>query len=200
LDIVNEIKAKATLQRDRPTDTASNETSDCHFYVHVNFRTQADWSGCSRHVFPIHLAIASSCMVVLGQGCGEPDLRTQSFLLDPLATLLASRSARGALALERSKIEMCGVDGGECLNPDASIGFFRSHIRPDEIGLALGWYTSSELAAKIATSAIPSHAFNYRAEGNDNDNDISMLIYHFDLSLYDPSSPLKKIDKLLGSP
>src|SRR5262249_46565276 len=98
-------------------------------YVHANFRTQADWSGCSRHVFLIHLAIASSCIPVLGQGCGRPDLRTQSFWLDPLTTLLASRSARGALELERSKIEMCGANGGECLNPDASIGFFQSHIR-----------------------------------------------------------------------
>jgi hypothetical protein len=89
--------------------------------------------------------------------------------------------------------------GGECLNPDASIAFFRSHIHPDQLALPLGWFVTQELAAKIATSAIPSHAFKYREKGNDNENDISVLIYHFDLSLYDPSSPLK-IDELLGSP
>ena len=79
------------------------------------------------------------------------------------------------------------------------MGFFRSHIRPDELNLPLGWYISPDLATKVATSAIPSHAFDYWAEGNDNDNDIARLIYHFDLSLYDPCSA-QKIENLLGSP
>lgn len=199
LDLINEIEVIPGYELAMAEDQGLAPDVACVLQVHDHFAADVEWSGCERNIFLIDLAIHSSCISVVGQGCGDPDQTSQSFLMDPMRVLLASRSARGALALERASIERCGTVGGVCLNPHASQGFFRSQIEPDELGLPLGWYISREMAEATAAAAVPEALFRYRAQPDEIANDLANLIFHFDLPLYAPGA-LPSADDLIGSP
>ena len=194
LDFINEIRVIAGQQeRDAKRDPGYDA---CRLFVADNFRTKVSWQGCAVHVFPIHLAITSTSL----DPEEDKSVLSSSFLLDPVTTLLSTRRSRGRLALQRASSELCGTSGGECVSrPDGSIGFLTSHISPDALNLPLGWYLSRDHVKQIEREAVPAQAFNYRAQGNDNRNDMSILAYHFDTSLYGDDATLK-IDDLLGSP
>ncbi|MER9791699.1 hypothetical protein [Mesorhizobium sp. M0213] len=203
LDLINEMKAIANVQQYKEKNYQDAENSSCGLYISENFRKNVDWNGCSIHVFPIHLAITSSSLNPVERQeeadrlLGRAD---SSFLLDPVTTLLSTRSSRGVLALERASMELCGTRGGECISkPGGSLGFFVSYVSAKELELPLGWYISAEKIKRIEEQAVPAHAFSYRTEGNDNDNDISRLIFHLDMSLYGDDAELK-VEDLLGSP
>ncbi|MBY3397366.1 hypothetical protein HFN88_32540 [Rhizobium laguerreae] len=200
-DYINDLKIISSLHQAGDEIEKQRCGRDRYLIVAENFRKNVKWDRCSVHVFPIHLAIASSALGWEAQKKAAEGLGlSSSFLIDPLTTLLSTRSARGTLALNRANLEHCGSRGGECMmNLKASMGFFLSAISPGDLELPLGWYISQEKVRSIAEQAIPSQAFDYLVEENDNENDISRLIYHFDLRLYGADAN-PKVEELLGAP
>lgn len=179
-------------------------TSKCRLYVARNFRKKVKWSGCDSHIFLIHLAIISTDIDAAEEAAADeqhPSSPAQSFLFDPITTLLSTRSSRGALALARSREEQCGEGtGGICLaHTDASLGFFRSTISVDELDLPLGWFISRAAVGQLSDAAVPVAAFNYKAGPENSDNDIARLIHHLDLSLFAKGAK-PSVEELLGSP
>jgi hypothetical protein len=133
----------------------------------------------------IHLALASSDP--------EPttgvatDKVSQSFILDPIAALLATRGSRGEIALQRADLDRCGtgISGAECLaEPGSSMGFFRNDISPQEWKLPLGWYMSSHKFNMMLTRAAPLTTFDYRQNLTDDRSDLELMIFHLDPALY----------------
>ncbi|MBD9544523.1 hypothetical protein IB276_34355 [Ensifer sp. ENS04] len=173
-----------------------------------DFHTQVAWRKCEIRVFPIHLAIASNDKPEpkdddeFWQQQTTPFSGRQSFALDPLSTLLATRGSRGEIALSRADLELCGtkLPGADCYaNPDSSFGFFRNDIRPEEWQLPLGWYMPSALFDVLQSGSINREIFNYHVKKEVASTDLEYLIFHLDPTLYregaDPS-----INDLLGGP
>ncbi len=75
------------------------------------FHEQTTWKKCEVRIFPLQLAIASNDNPP--EDPFEPQLvgfeGTQSFSLDPIASLLATRGSRGEIALSRADLELCGT-------------------------------------------------------------------------------------------
>lgn len=158
----------------------------CRIHVARNIHAPADWKGCEIHIFPIHLAITTTG---IQSEDGPPHAVTQSFLLDPLMTLISTRSARGRLALLRAQEDQCGTSGAVCVeNPDATSGFFMSQISPVELGLPLGWFIRQREASAIASGAIPSDVFGYRATSEAVGSDLGHFILHLDHALWMPGA------------
>jgi hypothetical protein len=181
----------------------NGEAWDCRLYLVRNFRTQVEWSGCDLHIFPIHLAITSTDIDAADEPASDEEPVSnlpQSFPLDPIAALISTRNSRGALALSRSHEEQCGTSGGICAaHTEASLGFFRSAISAQDLGLPLGWFMSLDGVKRLAFAAIPTDSFRYREGTEFNQNDIAPLLHHFDVSLFaDGAKPDSK--ELLGGP
>ncbi len=183
IDLIRDLRIAEALQV--ADEKAGNVPSDpvCRLYVARNIDARADWSNCAIHIFPIHLAITTTEinpeeLVALTAG-------RQSFLLDPLATLLASRSARGLLALKHAQEEQCGTLGAVCIEqPEATSGFFTSYISPVELALPLGWFIRREEAQAIAEGAVPAKIFQYRASREAVGHDLAHLILHLEPALW----------------
>lgn len=199
LDLANEIRAIGALQAENARQGHPAEGDKCRLYVSDNFRTKVPWSGCNKHVFIVHLAITTTC-ISTEEDCSDGKVATSSFLLDPIFTLLSTRSSRGALALQRASIELCGTIGGECtMRPAASLGFFRTYISAEGLRLPLGWHLQKGATQAIRDAAVPPDIFNYRTAkaGEYSQSDLAYFIYHFDVALYDGrTSP--KIEDLFG--
>jgi hypothetical protein len=169
-----------------------------------NFHEQKAWKKCEVRIFPLQLAIASNDNPP--EDPFEPKLvgfeGTQSFSLDPIASLLATRGSRGEIALSRSDLELCGtkLPGAECYgNPGSSFGFIRNDIRPLEWELPLGWYLPSALFEVLHSSALDQEIFDYRNHRRAQEDDLEILIYHLDTALYgDGADP--SIGDMLGDP
>ena len=201
-DIISALRRIESVQ----TNDAADGTDDgwkCRLYVARNFRKKIKWSGCDIHIFPIHLAVTSTDIDAAEETPSKETPQAnpaQSFLFDPITTLLSTRSSRGALALARSRDEQCGTDNGECAaHTEASLGFFRSTISADTLNLPLGWFMSRSAVRRLSDAAIPVEAFNYKAEPENNQNDIAPLIHHLDLSLFAKGAK-PSVEDLLGPP
>jgi hypothetical protein len=187
LELIQELRtAEANQMLDEQMGNIPSERV-CRLRVARNFHQQVSWNGCEIHVFPIHLAITTTNInPEADPGPAEP---SQSFLLDPLSTLIASRSPRGVQALRRSAAEQCGSFGGVCVEqPDASIGFFASYISPSELNLPLGWFIHRHQARTLGRTAVPKEIFDYRERREPVSNDLGLLILHLDPELWTQES------------
>ncbi|MGO6883238.1 hypothetical protein ACCS44_30835 [Rhizobium ruizarguesonis] len=155
---------------------------ECALLVVRDFYKSVDWSKCRAYIFPIHLAITSTSMNIKDREPAGSAQGRSSFLLDPITTLLTTRSSRGLLALERANTELCGWRDGECIgNQEASKGFFVSGISPTTLDLPLGWYLSESKVKSIAEAALPTNVFVY--EGDDSDVEMTVFAFHVDTSV-----------------
>jgi len=185
LDLIRELRAAEAVEL--ADLEAGNERSEpiCRIHVERDLGARADWKGCAIHIFPIHLAITTTD--IGGEGDSAPAQVSQSFLLDPLATLISTRSSRGALALKRADEEQCGTTGAFCVHhPEAKSAFFKSYMSPVELGLPLGWFIRREEASAIARHSVPLHIFGYRGRAGPVDSDLEHLILHLDPALWNP--------------
>jgi hypothetical protein len=187
LDLINELRiAEANEISD---EKLGNDTGEpiCRIHVARNIDAPAAWDGCAIHVFPIHLAITTTD--INPESDSPPAEHSQSFVFDPLSTLISTRSARGLLALKRAQEEHCGTLGAVCVQqPDATSGFFTSYISPRELGLPLGWFIRSDEAAAIARSSVPAEIFGYRSGREPQGHDLGHLILHLDPALWAPNA------------
>ena len=203
LDLINELR----IAENRRSHTAremeeqarlhgpiagADECTERAVRVVRNFVQETAWGDCEIPVFIIHLAIASN------EGPDEtPTARSaisQSFLFDPIRTLLATRQSRAEIALQRADLEQCGTleAGVECVSPpDASLGLFRNDIAPLRWRLPLGWYMSRTLFHRMLHETVPRAETDYRRLRDKRESGIRFLVYHLDPDLYregaDPS-------------
>ncbi|MGO8038965.1 hypothetical protein [Rhizobium leguminosarum] len=127
-------------------------------------------------------------------GEAKPEPTSQHFLLDPLFTLMSTRSSRAEIALSRADLDQCGqaIPGAECYaNPGSSMGFFRNNIAPVEWKLPLGWYMPEQLVSELSAKSIDENIFNYHAQKQVMEEDLGIMLFHLDPGLYregaDPS-------------
>lgn len=127
-------------------------------------------------------------------GQATPKPAAQHFLLDPLLTLMSTRSSRGEIALTRADLDQCGqaIPGAECYaNPGSSMGFFRNNIAPVEWKLPLGWYMPEKLISQLSVKSIDENIFDYHARKQVVEDDLGIMLFHLDPGLYregaDPS-------------
>lgn len=154
LDVIKDIR---TMAENKAFDKeVGNESDDpkwtqCQLKIEDAFEANAAWSGCDDHVFFAHYAIST---VYQGPDDEDEARPSQSFLFDPLRTMLNAREARGVLALDRSKTAFCGL--GACITHfDVNSGFFSHTLPLDEIDLPLGWSLSSDQTEAVA-ALLPS--------------------------------------------
>jgi len=215
LDIINHLRYTSAFFRslNRQGEAADDPYNgpNCSGSIIANivsdFHTKVEWGKCEIRVFLIHFAIASSDAAPdeyasFGLQPMTAFAGYQSFLLDPVSALLATRTSRADIALSRADLELCGtkLSGADCFsNPDGSFGFFRNDVRPTEWKLPLGWFLPTAMYDALQSSAIDREVFNYRVRKKEATNDLEYLIFHLDPDLYrDGSSPY--INDLLGSP
>jgi hypothetical protein len=187
LDLIRELRSVEA--REIADEVAGNEPAEpvCRLHVARNFDAPAEWRGCAIHIFPIHLAITTT--MINPEEEPQPANVSQSFLLDPLSTLISTRSSRGRLALQRAQEEHCGTLGALCVEqPGATAGFFQSYVSPVELGLPLGWYIRPQEAAAIAEAAVPREIFSYRQGREALGSDLGLLILHLDPALWAPGA------------
>ncbi|RDJ05064.1 hypothetical protein [Rhizobium grahamii] len=116
---------------------------------------------------------------------------SQSFVLDPIRALLATRTSRAEIALNRADLEQCGsrISGAECLgNPDRSMGFYRNDIAPIDWNLPLGWYVQEDTIKQVSEKSIDKRTFDYHALKQTLDSDMGMFILHLDPGLFKPGA------------
>ncbi|MER9586217.1 hypothetical protein [Mesorhizobium sp. M0276] len=208
LDLINALRiskdwhnfAKAGVQSTTPDDISEENCEEPAIQIVDNFHDQATWKPCVYPVFFIHLALAAN-----EENPSQPTSASsvsQSFIFDPIRALLATRESRAEIALQRSDFDRCGthMSGAECYSdPNGSFGFFRNDISPVKLSLPLGWYMSQSSFKSILDNSIPDALFDYHKTRREADNDLELLIFHFDPDLYkqgaDPS-----IDDLFPSP
>lgn len=154
-----------------------------------------EWMECEIPVFLIYFALASSEPVLDADAAtpvSKEGLR-QSFVGDPLLVLLATRRSRGDHALNYADFYYCGMgfgsSGSECASePGSSIGMFRNEVHPEAWDLPLGWFMSGENFNKILDGTANQRYFDYRRRRNAAMTETELMIYHLDLSLYDPEA------------
>ncbi|MFM6829088.1 MAG: hypothetical protein ACKOVA_01945 [Novosphingobium sp.] len=202
LDLVNDLRSKEAWRKaplsDNPQENAmaARQCGPNGFRMVINFHEKTDWDDCVP-IFIIHLALASS----------NSETKTalhpaQSFLLDPIKALMATRESRAEIALQRADVDLCGtrIPGAECYaQPGASLGFFRNDIAPRDWNLPLGWFMASEQFYSMTDQAIPKKLFNYRHLKQEATNDLELLIFHLDPELYDEGSE-EILDDLFPDP
>jgi hypothetical protein len=163
-----------------------------------NFHDDVDWGRCTLPIFIIHLALASR-----ESDAPAPAARpSQSFILDPLTALLATRGSRAEIALQRSELDRCGTHtpGSECLGePGSSMGYFRNDIIPTDWDLPLGWYMPRASFESLVRRSMPGSVFDYRRRRQEATDDLEILIFHFDPALNAPNAS-PSIADLLGGP
>lgn len=169
----------------------------------ANFHDPAKWSSCRTPVFIIHFALASSEPAVQQDSEGTAVLAPrQSFLTDPLRTLLATRRSRGEIALRHMDVELCGtkLPGSECYgSPGRSFGMFRNDVSPVAWNLPLGWFMAPRAFDQIVGETADRRWFDYRSLKEQHEGDTELLIYHLDPSLYDDGAD-PSIGILIGGP
>lgn len=168
-----------------------------------NFHDAAKWSSCRTPVFIIHFALASSEPAVQQDSEGMAVLAPrQSFLTDPLRTLLATRRSRGEIALRHMDVELCGtkLPGSDCYgSPGRSFGMFRNDVSPVAWNLPLGWFMAPRAFDQIVGESAKRQWFDYRSLKEQHEGDTELLIYHLDPSLYDDGAD-PSIGILIGGP
>jgi hypothetical protein len=153
IDTVMEIFSEVELESQRPTSECrlivrgmNDVTSDFGFGA----SRQTIWGdGCDKYI--------SVTVLAIGVTPADQDATlTQSFLFDPVATMLAARSARGRLALHRAEREFCGLRPCHDMRYQPSDKIFAFQIPRTDLGLPLSWKMSRErmgrLSAQVAVT------------------------------------------------
>lgn len=118
-----------------------------------------EWGACEIPFFPVAILIRDTGQVFES---GAP----QSFLYDPIKTMLRARSARAAQSISLLEERKCGfADWTSCWlevpwvlgdpNPQLDYGAFQSLIHSDAMDLPLGWNLEPRHIETINTHVVP---------------------------------------------
>lgn len=117
--------------------------------VEKSFKGVTVWKPGSIHVFIAYMPMNSSSGELPGMVYENKPTPNQSYLVDPISTMLSTRNTRGELALSRARRSISGYDDPdnvEGLGVDSA--YFEDRILPQDLQLPLGWRIGS---AKVAT-------------------------------------------------
>lgn len=157
LDIVRSIEHHAELKRfdkDRKNYGADPNWTRCQLIVEDGFKATSAWNGCDTHVYFAYFPITSRTSQTVGDISENSADPIQSFVFDPLQTMMSTREGRANLALDRAKERFCGIDF--CVQEFTSdSGIFEQVLPLSVIDLPLGWYLSNDEASLIS-DAVPS--------------------------------------------
>lgn len=121
----------------------------CKLVVAKTFTEPVDW-GCNRVIHLTYLVVTNSSGV-FNLVENEPD---QSFLLDPLRTMLNTRVARGSEAISNALGDFCSLL--PCSEtPTLDVGFHMNVVPSVRLGLPLGWSLSRIRSDIIRDFALP---------------------------------------------
>jgi hypothetical protein len=98
----------------------------------------------------------------------------QSFLFDPIRTMLSTREARGRLAISRAEQELCGVNPCHSFGIHATDAIFQFDLPRNTLGLPLSWKLSRDRMGRMSAqigwnvdcTAIADPAHDGESDGN----------------------------------
>lgn len=133
------------------------DVCECPLVVHQSFSAPMDWSGCGMHIFLAYMPISAFDSTRLGEVYDDIPNPPQSYLADPIVSMLSAWQERGALALYRTKGLFAGLeDPGNVLGTNVDGGVFAHTIPIETLKLPLGWKLSREAVEAMLPQIAPT--------------------------------------------
>ncbi|MER8822874.1 hypothetical protein [Mesorhizobium sp. M0184] len=172
MEVVEQIKALSldsehcAKSEDATYEVSGTNLCKCPLHVIPTFTQTVEWKGCEFNVFLVYMPIKSlNSKVPLNdlESLKDADPR-QSYLLDPLLTMISTRTTRGELAVSRARRLLGGLadpDNVQGIHVDG--GYFPHELPIGDLGLPLGWRLSDAKVAEMAglTASTDSCPFLY---------------------------------------
>lgn len=131
----------------------------CPVRVEVTFTNAADWSGCGIPVFLAYMPIIEANDRLPGYTYEDTPNPPQSWLADPLNTMLQARSARGILAIDRARAAFAPHQDREMAQgTDVDNGYFPHALPVKDLRLPLGWKLSPASVADVLSVSAKTEA------------------------------------------
>ncbi|MBY5376654.1 hypothetical protein [Rhizobium leguminosarum] len=145
----------------------------CPVRMETSFRSSANWVGCGIPVFLAFMPISEAREGLPGYTYEDTPDPSQSWLGDPLTTMLQARSARGVLAIDRARAAFASPQDREMAQgSDVDNGFFPHVLPVSDLRLPVGWLLSpASVADMLAISA------NLEACGKEHDSNSSIATW-----------------------
>ncbi len=161
MDLIQQIRdiprANARCKEWQSSDPAQQHLCACPLVVVSSFTEPVTWSGCAIPIFIAYMPIAEVREGLPGYVYEDTPHPPQSYLLDPLSTMLQARGARGDLALDRARSAFAGgEDPTLAQGTGVDVGYFPHELAVAELGLPLGWKLSRKSATDIVAYAAPT--------------------------------------------
>ncbi|RYY26152.1 MAG: hypothetical protein EOP62_11790 [Sphingomonadales bacterium] len=133
----------------------------CPLVVVSSFTDPIEWTGCSIPIFIAYVPMAGFVEGALGYSYGDTPNPGQSYLSDPMTTILRARTARDRLEAQRVRMAFSPDDPNFAQGMSADIGYYPQWLAVDDLALPLGWKLSPEGARSIEGYAASSRACRY---------------------------------------
>ncbi|BCH62457.1 hypothetical protein RvVAR0630_pl05990 (plasmid) [Agrobacterium vitis] len=140
----------------------------CPVRIERSYTKTANWSGCGTPVFLAYMPMSEAVDGLPGYTYKATPNPSQSWLGDPLTTMLQARSARGLLAIDRARAAFAPPQDREMAQgTDVDNGFF-PHVLPiGDLRLPLGWMLSSASVADVLAVSANTQACGKEHDLND---------------------------------
>ena len=160
LELVDEIKTLAYQSQNCGTGEyfiAGADICKCPLVVESRFIADVEWKGCERHIFIAYMPISAWTDKILGYVYDTSADPTQSYLLDPLQTLLQAWQTRGLWSLDKARTYFGGRDDPHFVQgAGVDYGYFPHTLPIDALSLPLGWKLSPDDAKQILALSAPT--------------------------------------------
>ncbi|MBZ9772503.1 hypothetical protein [Mesorhizobium sp. CO1-1-8] len=166
IDFIASIKAIIKQANELSADSQLEDVDPkkCPIIVEPVFSKMVNWEGCSKHIFFGYVPISSWSGQDPGAAYEAIPTAKQSFLFDPIRTMLQTRSARGDHALYRATKEFCGIDALCVQGQTTDTGIYHQTLPFVDLKLPLGWMLAPSTVQKIAYSVARGQDCSYLAE------------------------------------
>jgi hypothetical protein len=160
MDLVRQIRGLGQTPSCPPGKVAGSDPCDCPIVIAARFSQRATWSNCTIPIFIAYLPMIASS----SRDDQDGPRPWQSYVLDPLSTILGTRTTHGRLAVDRARSSFAPPDDptlppGMSVDPtSADYGFFLHELPVEDLGLPLGWKLSRKAALDVRTYAAPTRA------------------------------------------
>ncbi len=144
----------------------------CPVRVESTFNNAADWSGCGIPVFLAYMPIVEARDRLPGFTYEDTPSPKQSWLVDPVNTMMEARRARGVLAIDRARAAFAPRQDREMAQgTDVDNGYFPHALPVDDLRLPLGWKLSRTSVDDVLSLSAKTEACG---RGNDSDDSIAV--------------------------
>ncbi|KQX34023.1 hypothetical protein ASD04_17425 [Devosia sp. Root436] len=162
IDLVGQIKSLAYQTQncgDAEYSLNGSDACKCPLIIETRFDAPVEWQGCSRHIFLAYMPISGHNDRLPGYVYEDEPAPPQSYVFDPLSTMLQTREARGLLALDRARSYFGGLDDPSFVQgTGVDFGFFPHQVPIQALKLPLGWKLSENAATAILDLSAPTEA------------------------------------------